>query len=93
MKKEEDKKKKIYRYLDNLYSKSEVEDILKDIQNPEMQREVNKISLEMWEESISKPPFLHHTEQEKYKQEYYCIKSKKNNSDSENRYGEQLHVL
>ena len=49
MKKEEDKKKKIYRYLDNLYSKSEVEDILKDIQNPEMQREVNKISLEMWE--------------------------------------------
>ncbi len=69
MKKEEDKKKKIYRYLDNLYSKSEVEDILKDIQNPEMQREVNKISLEMWEESISKPPFLHHTEQEKYKQE------------------------
>ena len=32
MKKEEDKKKKIYRYLDNLYSKSEVEDILKDIQ-------------------------------------------------------------
>ena len=69
MKKEEDKKKKIYRYLDNLYSKSEVEDILKDIQNPEMQREVNKISLEMWEESISEPPFLHRTEQEKYKQE------------------------
>lgn len=69
MKKEEDKKKKIYRYLDNLYSKSEVEDILKDIQAPEMQREVDKISLEIWEESISKPPFLHHTEEEKYKQE------------------------
>ena len=70
MKKEEDKKKKIYRYLDNLYSKSEVEDIA----NLHSYIAQNK-------KNISK------------KQEYYCIKSKENNSDSENRYGEQLHAL
>ncbi|WP_455587427.1 FecR family protein [Bacteroides sp.] len=82
MKKEKDKRQKIRRYLDGIYSKSEVSDLLKNMQNPEMQDTIDKVAEEMWEESMEQTPYLCDIEHERYKREALTLLRKINKRPS-----------
>ena len=69
MKKEKANRQKIRRYLDGLYSKSEVSDLLKSMQDRDMQSAFEEISDEIWEESMKYQPYVCDMEHEQYKQE------------------------
>ena len=58
MKKEKANRQKIRRYLDGLYSKSEVSDLLKSMQDRDMQSAFEEISDEIWEESMKYQPYV-----------------------------------
>lgn len=69
MKKEKTKKQKIRHYLDGIYYKSEVSDLLKNMQNPEMQNIIEEVADELWEENREQPPYHSDIEHEQYRRE------------------------
>lgn len=69
MEKEKRKRQIIRRFTDDLYSKSEVSDFLKNMHDPDMQEAIEDISGELWEEAMEKNPFVCEVEREKYKKE------------------------
>lgn len=69
MEKEKKKKQKVRRYLDGIYCRSEVTDLLKNIQNPEMQNIIEEVADELWEENMEQPPYHHNLEREQYRRE------------------------
>ena len=59
MKKEKAIKQKVRHYLDGIYCKSEVTELLKNMQNPEMQNIIEEVADELWELCIRDRPFTH----------------------------------
>lgn len=54
MEQEKIKRQKIRRFIDGLYSKSEVSDLLKSIHDTDMQQAIDDVSEQLWNESIEK---------------------------------------
>ena len=69
MEQEKIKRQKIRRFIDGLYSKSEVSDLLKSIHDADMQQAIDNVSEQLWNESIEKKACVCDMEREKYKKE------------------------
>ena len=67
MEQEKIKRQKIRRFIDGLYSKSEVSDLLKSIHDADMQQAIDNVSEQLCNESIEKKAFVCDMEREKYK--------------------------
>lgn len=69
MEKKKNRRQEIRRFTDDLYSKSEVSDFLKDMHDPDMQEAIEDVSGELWKEAMEKQSFVCDMEHEKYKKE------------------------
>ena len=82
MKKEKAIKQKVRHYLDGIYCKSEVTELLKNMQNPEMQNIIEEVADELWEENMEQPPFHSDIEHEQYRREAATLLKKINKRSS-----------
>lgn len=69
MEKQESGKEKVLRYLYGSYNKSEIEEIINYIRDPDTQPAIDEISLGIWKECIDRPLSSDPTKHEQYKQE------------------------
>lgn len=80
-------------YLDGIYCKSEVTELLKNMQNPEMQNIIEEVADELWEENMEQPPFHSDIEHEQYRREAATLLKKINQTFllQKNYVGSRLH--
>lgn len=69
MERQKSRKEKIHRYLDGSYNKSEIEEIVNYIRDPDTQPVIDEISLGIWNECIERSSSCDQMKHEQYKQE------------------------